>query len=123
MNSADKDKKIRILRLFVTETLRKYFQNYEYIPFFLPTLHYRGTGGFNMMHFAVLGTRTNPSADGSAPWYQTINKICNQKFVTINKQMFSTCGLKELNEQECSIKNIRNIRRSKVFQDHWKLSE
>lgn len=113
------NKKIRILRVFIIETLRRYFQNYDYIPMFLPTIHYKGTNRTNMMHFTVLGTRTNPGVDGSVSWYQEIRTLCNQKFITVSNQKFSTTGLQNLDEQECTLTPVSTIRKSKVFKEYW----
>lgn len=113
------NKKIRILRVFVIETLRRYFQNYEYIPMFLPTIHYKGTNGINMLQYTILGTKTNPLADGNAPWYQEIRTLCNQKFITVSNQKFSTTGLQNLDEQECTLTPVSTIRKSKVFKEYW----
>lgn len=112
---------IRILRVFVIELLRRYFQNYEYIPLFLPSIHYKGTNRTNMMHFTIIGTKTDPGAGGIAPWYQRISTLCNQKFITINNEGFVKTGIAELNEQECNINPVNTIRRSKVFKEYWQL--
>jgi len=113
------DKKVRILRIYIIETLRKYFQNYEYIPRFFSTIQYKGTKGANLLHFTIIGTKTNPTANGTAPWYQDLRTLCKQKFITVKDKKFTRITKNELDETDCTLNPIRSFCNKKDFKDHW----
>lgn len=117
------DKKVRILRIYIIETLRKYFQNYEYIPSFFSTIQYKGTTGANLLHFTIIGTKTNPTEDGTAPWYQDLRTLCKQKFITTKNKKFIRITNNNLDERNCTLNPIRSFFDKKEFKDHWQKTE
>ncbi|ODS36642.1 hypothetical protein BEH94_11670 [Candidatus Altiarchaeales archaeon WOR_SM1_SCG] len=117
------DKKARILRIYIIETLRNFFQHYEYIPRFLPTIQYKGTGNANILHFTVIGTRTEPTAGGTVYWHQDLKTLCGQKFITVKNEAFIRITKNELDETECTLNPIRSFRDKKEFKDYWQKAE
>ena len=113
------DKKARILRIYIIETLRKFFQHYEYIPRFLPTIQYKGTGGANLLHFTIIGTRTKPIADGTVHWHQDLRTLCGQKFIRAKNKKFIRITNNKLDETDCTLNPISSFCDKKEFKDHW----
>lgn len=104
-------KKSRILKLFVIDTLQNYFRENNFVPHFLPTILYKGLKDTQLLHFTVFGFKEKPNT-GRATWLQEIGKLCEEKFITTNEDIFETIDDDTL--VEMPVDNIDSI---KIFQD------
>lgn len=112
-------RKSRILRIFVVETLRSYFQSFGYTPHFLPTVLYKGTGGFQLLHFSVMGTKSEAGITGGASWNQSLKDICKLKLIGIEEGNFQRIEEEGLEETDGAINPIDSFSRSKTYKEQW----
>jgi hypothetical protein len=112
-------KNAEIVRLFVCHNIQKYFAASSFSYHILPVIKYQGINDTPLLHFAVLGVHSNPTAEGVAN-YQSLDKIIKQKFVTINFEQFENEAILEEEQHIDNIDPISIFTNSKTFNDLWK---
>jgi hypothetical protein len=112
------EKNARIVRLFVCYQIQKYFPAYNFSHKILPVIKYNGINNTPLLHFVVIGTKAQFSANG-VPTYQSINEVLDQKFISIDSDAFvnleSTVGETNITELD----PINFFTRSKTYQNLW----
>ena len=112
-------RKARILKIFVVDILRNYFQNFSYMPHFLPTILYKGTGNFQLLHFTVMGTKTQAGVTGAAGWNQSLKDICKLKLIGIGERGFERIEHEGLEEVDGALNPVQSFLRSKTYREQW----
>jgi hypothetical protein len=87
MKLKEHKKNAEIVRLFVCNNIQTYFKANSFSCHILPVIKYQGKNNTPLLHFAVFGIHSNPTAEGVAN-YQPLDEIIKQKFVTINSDKF-----------------------------------
>ena len=107
-----------IVRLFVCHYLQTYFSANSFSYHILPVIKYKGIKNTPLLHFAVLGVHSNPTAQG-VDNFQSLDEIIKQKFITINCNQFENELI--LNEEKHidRIDPIDLFTNSKTFSKLW----
>jgi len=108
-----------IVRLFVCNNIQTYFKANSFSCHILPVIKYQGKKNTPLLHFAVLGIHSNPTAEGVAN-YQSLDRIVTQKFIAITSDKFEN---ESILEDELHIDNIDPISLfvdSQTFSNLWK---
>jgi len=87
LNLKGHKKNAEIVRLFVCNNIQTYFRANSFSYHILPVIKYEGIKNTPLLHFAVLGVHSNPTAEGVAN-YQTLDEVIKQKLITINSEQF-----------------------------------
>ena len=113
------EKRSRILRLFVIDTLQNYFRENHFVPHFLPTILYKGLNGTQLLHFSIVGFREKPNV-GRTSWLQGVGELCNEKLITTNNDIFELISDDILKESDIkSISSVDIFSSSKTFNNIW----
>jgi hypothetical protein len=112
------ERKPRILRSYVMETLRDYFKVNNFIPEFLPVISYTGLSKHKLLHFTVIGT-SKKGKTGAAPFNQTFSHLIRQKFITIKNNGFAASDIDKIKEKEIKTDPIANFTNSKTYKKLW----
>jgi hypothetical protein len=113
------NKNAEIVRLFVCSNIQKYFDANNFSYHILPIIKYQGINNTSLLHFAVLGVHSQPTAEGVAN-LQSLDDIVKQKFIKINSEQFENESI--LNEEQ-HIDNINPVdlfSQSTTFSKLWK---
>jgi hypothetical protein len=111
-------KNAEIVRLFVCKNIQTYFKANSFSHHILPVIKYQGINDTPLLHFAVLGVHSNPTAEGVAN-YQSLDKIIKQQFITITSNQFEN---ESILENELHIDNIDPVSlftTSKTYSNLW----
>jgi hypothetical protein len=80
----DFEKNLRLLRYYFLDILKYHFTTTGFIPYFFPTIFYKGVGNNFLLTFTVVGKYVkSPSA--IAPFSQDLDSLIHQKFITPHK--------------------------------------
>ncbi len=109
-----KERNKRILRSYVIENLKDFFRVNNFIPEFLPVIHYTGVDNFQLLHFTVIGTDKKENA-GIAPFNQDLEGLIREKFLEINNKNFKKQSINSFKENDIKIDPIKIFESSKTF--------
>jgi hypothetical protein len=113
-------RRIRLLKAYIFDTVKKYFCNYDFTPEFLPVVYYKGAGleiENWLVFFTIVGAE-NKGISG-APCFQNTGAFLNQKFLTVeNKSLISLdqAGITEVNRFQNSVEAFKN---SECYKQLW----
>ncbi|MFN0215113.1 MAG: hypothetical protein ACKVT2_12730 [Saprospiraceae bacterium] len=114
-----KERKSRVLKAYIYEILRNAFEIYHFIPEFLPTIRYKGTGDQGMLFFTVIGTFLKPHPGGVLT-LQKPEVFLNQSFLNVtDKQEFITTLLQSFEETRPRADAIEAFCKSQTYKKHW----
>ncbi len=82
------EKKIRILKAFVFESINEVYRNFGFCSEFLPVIVYFGDGNHKLLHFTVIGTRYHSKNVGKAATFQRIENFVSRKLIKIESDEF-----------------------------------
>lgn len=116
----DKEKNLRLLRLFVFQCLKHHFCDCNFSPDFLPPIYYKGIGKENwLVCFTIIGTYfSGASPAGIATPSQDLSAILKNKFLFANEQDITCLENKEITENSIEsdpIKLFRGVYSYKFF--------
>lgn len=117
-NLSLQDKNVRLLRLYMIDTIKTHFCSNQFIPEFLPTLYYNGTTTNWLLCFTVIGTFVKNAAC-KAPFYQNTEKLINDKFLLPNKKDITYLIQNSLKENNCTLDPVNAIKELKSYQEKW----
>ena len=112
-------RRARILRIFVVDILRNHFQNFGYMPHFLSTILYKGTGNFQLLHFTIMGTKTQAGVTGTVGWNQSLKDICKLKLIGVGERGFERIEHEGLEEIDGALNPVQSFLRSKTYKEEW----
>lgn len=114
------DSNARIVRLFVIDTLSTYFRAFGFIPQFFPTVLYSGIKGTPLLHFTVMGTKSEGA--GLPPWYQNTGDLIRDKFIGIGESDFVNVTSAGIIENDITFINpVEYFTYSSSFTKYWKV--
>ena len=120
-NLKKSEKKTRVLRSYVIETLKSFFQYNDFVPEFLPVIEYQGVKEHKLLHFTVLGA-SKKEKSGMAPFFQNIDSLLKQKFITIENNQFVNKKTKNINELDVDLNPVSIFSSSKNFKQLWQIN-
>jgi len=110
-------KKIRLLKSYVFDTLKNYFRDFNFVPEFLPVINY-SAGKEWLLHFTIIGTSINSVGRVNCP--QNPENFLEQKFITVNnKNKLGFLTNLSLGETEYDINSVELFKNSKTFKLYW----
>lgn len=116
------DKRARLLRLFIIDTLQDFFRNYDFVPYFLPTVFYRGLKNAELLHFTVIGTRVSPEI-GKAKWYQKLGNLYKENILQPENDSFKLMVLEDdeslIKEKKVDINPVQKFSNSSTHEKLW----
>ena len=114
----ERDRNIRLLRLYFIDFMSTHFCSNQFIPEFLPTLFYNGTGDNWLLCFTIIGTYIKNAAC-KAPFYQLIDTLINEKFLIPNETTITHLKQNTLREKNCILDSVNAIRELKSYKELW----
>lgn len=114
-------KRIRLLKAYIFDTVKKYFCNYDFTPEFLPVINYEGAG-LNRRNWLLLFTIVGAENKGisGAPCFQNSGAFLNQKFLTVCNRTITISldqvGITEVNGFQNSVEAFKN---SECYKQLW----
>lgn len=114
----DSEKKIRILKAFVFDSINQYADQQNFIVEFLPTILYTGNGSAKLLHFTAIGSRTPKKKVGRGPTYQHVDKFMAQKFLTISEEKIKNHSI-EIEEKDNSTDPTRLFKQASIYKNLW----
>ena len=111
-------KRSRIIRLFVTYYIQKYFSVHGFTPKILPVLQYNGLKDTTLLHFTILGFAAKNSASG-VPSYQKLADILNSKFISIDQEKLINKMDNFEEELDVQLNPVKYFTDSKTFSKLW----
>lgn len=109
---------IRLLRFYIFDIIKTHFSSNQFIPEFLPTLYYQGTGENMLLCFTVVGTFfKSPSC--IAPFYQNIEFLINEKFLQPNEKDIYYFIQDSVNETNCILDPVDAIKELRSYKEKW----
>lgn len=114
----EKDRNIRLLRLYIIDLIKTQFCSCQFIPEFLPTLYYQGTGKNWLLCFTIMGTYIK-GASSTAPFNQSIDVLVNEKFLSPAKSGIDYLVQNNVTEKNCIKDPVKNIESYKSYKDLW----
>jgi len=112
------ERNARIIRLFICYQIARYFPDHNFSHKILPIIKYKGLNGTPLLHFVILGTKTQPSAQG-APVYQPLNEVLDQKFISIEAEEFVNLDSVLMEKDIVELDPIRLFTQSKTYKKLW----
>jgi hypothetical protein len=114
-------KRIRLLKAYIFDTVKKYFCNYDFTPEFLPVINYEGAGLDRrnwLLLFTIVGAE-NKGISG-APCFQNSGTFLNQKFLTVRNRTVTISldqvGITEVNGFQNSVEAFKD---SECYKKLW----
>ena len=108
------ERKKRLLRMYVIESLTYLFNNYNFKLELLPTIHYEGVNSHKLLHFTVMGTQIENLET------QEINyELLKQKFICINNKEFVNCNHKNIEENITQLCSVESFKQTDTFCKIW----
>lgn len=117
-NLDERDRNIRLLRLYLIDFMSTHFCSNQFIPEFLPTLYYKGTGDNWLLCFTIIGTFVKNAAC-KAPFYQSTEKLINEKFLLPDDKTITNLIQDTLREKNCKLDPVNAIQELKSYNEQW----
>ena len=114
----EQNRNIRLLRLYILDLISKHFCSCQFIPEFLPTLYYQGTGDNWLLCFTIIGTYIK-SASSTAPFNQNIEILTSEKFLNPKKSGIDYLIQNNITEKNCIKDPVKNIESFKSYKELW----
>ncbi len=112
-----------ILKAFVFENLTRFFTANNFLPEFLPVIHYSGDGNHPMLFFSVIGTQVANQA-GIPASLQVPAEFLKGKFISVEKagNFINNQTLVAHNEVDWDTTDSLSLfQNTETFQQHWQL--
>lgn len=114
------EKNARIVRLFVVHLIEKFFSTYNFTPKILPIIKYNGINDTPLLHFVIMGSKSENTASGTAQKFQTLEEVVNHKFISFDSNEDLISLNSELDELDVPILNSREFFvQSKTYKKLW----
>jgi len=117
------EKNARIVRLFFAYYIKQKFEAFGFTPKLLPSLFYQGLKDVNLLHFTVFGINPTNTIAGSAPTYQTLDDILNQKFISIDNLKFVNKNINFDGEKDVELNPVKLFSDSATFKYLWQTKD
>ncbi len=109
-----------LLKAFVHYNLSQFFTTNNFLPEFLPVIHYVGNGNHSLLFFTVVGTQVEAKA-GIPTSLQRTDEFLNRRFLSIEQNTLSNnTNLLAHNEIEWQNTNpLALFKNSKTYRRYW----
>ena len=113
-------RRIRLLKAYMFDTVKKYFCNYDFTPEFLPVINYKGAG-LDRKNWLVLFTIVGEKNKGisGAPCFQRPGSFLNQKFLTVRNNNLAALNEGGITEIESSKDSVKAFCESESYKKLW----
>lgn len=112
------ERNIRLLRLYLTDTIRKQFCSCQFIPEFLPTLYYQGVGANQLLCFTIIGTYIK-TASSTAPVNQNTKVLIKSKFLNPDKAGITILTQSGISENNTIIDPVALFKNLQSIKEYW----
>lgn len=112
------------VKAFVHHNLTQFFTVNNFIPEFLPVIHYRGDNGHPLLFFTIIGTQVSGSS-GVPTSLQRVSDVLYGNFVSLsNDDTFVNNTDLTIHKEKCkawaTINSLHIFKESKTYKTHWK---
>lgn len=109
-----------LLKAFVHYNLSQFFTTNNFLPEFLPVIHYVGNGNHSLLFFTVVGTKVEAKA-GIPTSLQQTDEFLNRRFLSVEQNILTNnTNLLAHNEIEWQNTNpLALFKKSKTYRIYW----
>jgi hypothetical protein len=113
-------KKVRLLKAYVFDTIKGYFCHGDFTPEFLPAIYYKGAGR-DRENWLVLFTIISALNKGisEAPCFQQTRAFLDQRFLTVHNGRLIPLHQNSINEVNCLQDSVSALCHSHCYNRLW----
>lgn len=113
------------VKAFVHHNLTQFFTSNNFLPEFLPVIHYKGDNNHPLLFFTVIGTQVSGSSGIITP-LQRISEVLYGKFVSVSDEdTFINNDDLTIHQEKCKawsmINSLHLFKQSKTYKTYWRL--
>ena len=112
--------RIRQLKAYIFDTVKRYFCNYDFTPEFLPVIYYKGAGLVRenwLLLFTIIGAENKGISE--APCFQRTDDFLSQKFLTVRGKSLISLNQRGIAEINCFQNLVEAFKNSECYKQLW----
>lgn len=113
-------KRVRLLKAYIFDTIKGYFCHSDFTPEFLPAIYYKGAGRYRqnwLLLFTIVGALNKQIRE--APCFQQPRAFLNQKFLTVDNRSLVPLSQGSVVEVDCPRDSVIAFCNSHCYKRLW----
>src|SRR3989344_2815435 len=113
------DKEVRQLKLYAFHMLKEHFLSSQFIPDFLPPIHYRGVGDRRLVCFTIFGTQPPKRAPVVPSGSTHMETLLRRKFLGADHKGIGVINCKGISESDIKLDPLESFCSTATYQELW----